>query len=41
MKIAALKGFLNIANLQIEGKSRMYTVEFLRGFKISDCEAVS
>jgi methionyl-tRNA formyltransferase len=41
MKIAAVKGFLNIANLQIEGKSRMYTVEFLRGFKISDCIAVS
>ncbi len=41
MKIAAAKGFLNIVSLQIEGKSRMYTVEFLRGFKISDSEAVN
>lgn len=41
MKIATAKGFLNIVSLQIEGKSRMYTIEFLRGFKISDSEAVS
>jgi methionyl-tRNA formyltransferase len=36
LKIACRKGFLNILNLQIEGKKRMNTVEFLRGFKISD-----
>ena len=35
-KIACRDGFINIANLQVEGKTRMYSVEFLRGFKISD-----
>jgi methionyl-tRNA formyltransferase len=36
IKIACKNGFLNIVNLQIEGKKRMNTVEFLRGFAISD-----
>jgi methionyl-tRNA formyltransferase len=36
IKIACRKGFINIVNLQIEGKKRMNTDEFLRGFKISD-----
>jgi methionyl-tRNA formyltransferase len=36
IKIACKSGFLNIVNLQIEGKKRMNTVEFLRGFQISD-----
>jgi methionyl-tRNA formyltransferase len=41
MKIAASKGFLNIVSLQVEGKNRMSTVEFLRGFNLSDCAIVS
>jgi methionyl-tRNA formyltransferase len=41
MKIAAGKGFLNIVSLQVEGKNRMSTIEFLRGFNISDCTIVS
>lgn len=36
IKIACKGGFLNIVGLQIEGKKRMSTIEFLRGFKISD-----
>ena len=36
IKIACKSGFLNIVNLQLEGKKRMNTVEFLRGFNISD-----
>ena len=34
--IACKSGFLSIVSIQIEGKKRMNTVEFLRGFKISD-----
>ena len=41
MKIAAGKGFLNIVSLQVEGKKRMSTIEFLRGFNIADCSVVS
>ncbi|MGD0341333.1 MAG: methionyl-tRNA formyltransferase, partial [Bacteroidales bacterium] len=41
MKIACVKGFLNVVSLQVEGKNRMSTVEFLRGFNISDCSIVS
>jgi methionyl-tRNA formyltransferase len=37
IRVACKKGFVNIASLQIEGKNRMNTVEFLRGFNISDC----
>jgi methionyl-tRNA formyltransferase len=36
IKIACKNGFLNVVNLQVEGKKRMNTVEFLRGFRISD-----
>ena len=36
LKIACKDGIINIINLQLEGKSRMYTVEFLRGFRISN-----
>jgi methionyl-tRNA formyltransferase len=36
LKIACKNGLLNIVSLQIEGKKRMSTVEFLRGFKISE-----
>ncbi len=35
LKIACKDGFINILNLQAEGKKRMTTVEFLRGFRIS------
>jgi len=35
LKISCNKGFINIENLQLEGKNRMNTVEFLRGFNIS------
>jgi len=37
IRIACAKGFICILNIQIEGKSRMNTVEFLRGFNIADC----
>jgi methionyl-tRNA formyltransferase len=36
IRVACKGGFINIANLQLEGKKRMNTVEFLRGFKITD-----
>jgi len=36
LKIACNKGFINIAIIQLEGKTRMNTVEFLRGFNIAD-----
>lgn len=36
IKIACRDGFVNIASIQIEGKTRMSSVEFLRGFKISE-----
>jgi methionyl-tRNA formyltransferase len=36
IKISCRDGFLNISNLQLEGKTRMNTSEFLRGFRISD-----
>ena len=36
LKIACINGFVNIASLQVEGRSRMSTSDFLRGFSISD-----
>ena len=36
IKIACKDGFINIVSLQLEGKKRMNTVEFLRGFRITD-----
>lgn len=36
IRIACKDGFLSIVNLQLEGKRRMNTVEFLRGFRIKD-----
>lgn len=36
IKVACKDGFINIASLQIEGKNKMTTIEFLRGFRISD-----
>lgn len=36
LKISCNHGFLNVLNLQIEGKKRMSTLELLRGLKISD-----
>jgi methionyl-tRNA formyltransferase len=36
LKIACKNGFINIISLQLEGKSRMSTSEFLRGFRIDD-----
>jgi methionyl-tRNA formyltransferase len=36
IKIATRDGFISIVNLQLEGKTRMNTVDFLRGFRISD-----
>jgi len=35
-KIACKDGFITISMLQLEGKNRMNSVEFLRGFKIKD-----
>lgn len=34
LRIACRDGYINILNLQLEGKTRMNTVEFLRGFSI-------
>jgi methionyl-tRNA formyltransferase len=39
MKIACRKGYMNILSLQLEGKNRMGTEEFLRGFRIDDFPA--
>ena len=36
IQVACADGFLNITSLQLEGKKRMSSGEFLRGFKISD-----
>ena len=36
LRISCRDGFLNVASLQLEGKTRMSTVEFLRGFRIKD-----
>jgi methionyl-tRNA formyltransferase len=36
LRIACNNGFINVVNLQVEGKCRMNTVEFLRGFNLSD-----
>ncbi len=36
LRIACKNGFISISSLQLEGKKRMNTVEFLRGFRISD-----
>jgi methionyl-tRNA formyltransferase len=36
IRIACRDGFINIVSLQMEGKKRMSTVEFLRGFKIDE-----
>lgn len=36
IKVACKGGYISIANIQLEGKTRMNTVEFLRGFRISD-----
>jgi methionyl-tRNA formyltransferase len=36
IRVACKDGFISIASLQLEGKTRMNTVEFLRGFRITD-----
>jgi methionyl-tRNA formyltransferase len=36
IKVACKNGFINITSLQQEGKTRMNTIEFLRGFRIED-----
>jgi methionyl-tRNA formyltransferase len=36
IKVACKDGFVNILSLQLEGKTRMNAIEFLRGFRISD-----
>jgi methionyl-tRNA formyltransferase len=36
LKIACKDGIVNITSLQLEGKTRMNTIEFLKGFKIED-----
>jgi len=36
IRIACRDGFLSIVSLQLEGKKKMSTVEFLRGFKIKE-----
>ena len=41
IKVACRNGYINILNLQVEGKTRMNTVEFLRGYDISNSIVVS
>ena len=36
IRVACKDGFIGIINLQLEGKTRMNAVEFLRGFRITD-----
>jgi methionyl-tRNA formyltransferase len=36
IKVACRNGFISILSLQLEGKKRMNSIEFLRGFKIKD-----
>jgi methionyl-tRNA formyltransferase len=36
LRIACRDGFISVVSLQLEGKKRMNTVEFLRGFRIKD-----
>ena len=36
LKIACKDGFVNVVSLQAEGRKKMSTTEFLRGFRISD-----
>lgn len=36
IRIACKDGFISVVNLQVEGRKRMNTLEFLRGFKIND-----
>jgi len=36
LKIACTDGFVSISMLQLEGKKKMNSIEFLRGFKISE-----
>ena len=40
LKVACRDGFISILNLQLEGKKRMNSVEFLRGFNIKDYKIV-
>lgn len=40
LKIACGKGLLSICALQPEGKKKMCTDEFLRGFRIKDCRII-
>jgi len=40
IKVSCSGGFVNILNLQLEGKSRMNCEEFLRGFRIADYSLV-
>jgi methionyl-tRNA formyltransferase len=37
LKIACKDGFIVINSLQVEGKTKMNTIEFLRGFRITGC----
>jgi methionyl-tRNA formyltransferase len=41
LRIACTNGYLNVLSMQMEGKSRMGTEEFLRGFRVSDFTAVT
>jgi methionyl-tRNA formyltransferase len=41
IKIACRHGYLNVVSIQLEGKKRMSTIEFLRGFKIADYTVVT
>lgn len=36
LRIACKNGFINITTIQIEGKNKMSTLEFLRGFNVSE-----
>ena len=40
IKVACKGGFINIVLLQLEGKKRMSTIDFLRGFRIADYSVI-
>lgn len=41
LRIAAESGYIEITDLQLEGRKRLFTSEFLRGFRIQDHTVIS
>lgn len=38
LKIAAVDGFIHLLDLQLEGKKRMFTEDFLRGYRLANAQ---